>query len=170
MSNKPTVYVETTIPSYLTSDPSRDLIVAANQQITHSWWKTARDRFELVVSEFVLEEISAGNPAIAARRIALVAALPVLRETADVRELQAIYRRRLGLSGRVQRDLPHLAYAVAYNVDLIVSWNCSHIANGLLVRRLAKVNAELGRPTPLVATPQLLLRPEDQPDPFGEEE
>ena len=57
-----TVYLETTIPSYLAGRPSRDLIVAAHQQITHEWWTRAKERFSLYISEAVLEEIRAGYP------------------------------------------------------------------------------------------------------------
>ena len=74
----PTVYLETTIPSYLAAPPSRDLIIAAHQQITHEWWRTARHRFDLYVSESVMDEIRAGDPATAAFRLQIVKGLPVL--------------------------------------------------------------------------------------------
>jgi hypothetical protein len=73
-----TVYLETTIPSYLASQPSRDLITAAHQQITHEWWETAGDRFDLFVSDAVLKEIRKGDPKVAERRLALVAQVEIL--------------------------------------------------------------------------------------------
>lgn len=167
---KPVVYVETTIPSYLTSEPSRDLIVAANQQVTHTWWRTAAERFDLVVSEFVLEEIDAGDVAMATRRRALLDSVLVLRETADVVTLLDVYRPRLGLTGRARGDLPHLAYAVAYNVDCIATWNCKHLSNPLLIHRRTRVNADLGRPTPSILTPQSLLESVEFSDSAAEEE
>ena len=103
----PTVYLETTIPSYLAAFPSRDLIIAAHQQITHDWWRTARKHFELYISEPVLDEIRAGDPNVIMRRMDFVDGLPVLKITDDVRQLVHEYDRRLGLTGRARADLHH---------------------------------------------------------------
>ena len=65
---KPKVYLETTIPSYLTARPSRDLIRAANQLVTREWWDLRRGVFDLYISQIVLEEAAAGDPAAAALR------------------------------------------------------------------------------------------------------
>jgi len=156
MSDKPSllsVYIETTIPSYLTSYPSRDLVVAAQQQLTHDWWNTAHDGYRLVVSEAVLDEIAAGDPVFATRRRDLVADLEVLPFSDDVADLIRTYSRKLGLSGTARADVVHFAFAVAYNIDYLVTWNCAHIANGHVIRRLIKVNGALGRATPLIVTP-----------------
>jgi hypothetical protein len=153
----PTVYVETTIPSYLAAQPSRDLIVAAHQQITHEWWRDARERFELFVSEAVLAEIRAGDPDMVIRRLELVDGLPILELNNDVRTLVRAYDQHLGLRGRARADVPHFAFAVAYRLDYLVTWNCAHIANGEVIRRLLAVNANLNRTTPLIITPEEIL-------------
>jgi hypothetical protein len=114
----PTVYLETTIPSYLAARPSRDLIIAAHQQITHEWWRNAGDRFDLYISEAVLAEIRAGDPDAAARRLAIVDGLPLLALNEDVRTLVHAYNQRLRLGVYARADLPHLAFAVAYAMDL----------------------------------------------------
>jgi hypothetical protein len=156
------VYLETTIASYLTAKASRDLVIAAHQQITQEWWQTARDRFELYVSEAVLGELRAGDPEAIERRLRSIGSLPVLALNADVRALTGHYERTLGLFGRARADVPHFAYAVSYQMDYLVTWNCSHIANGEMIRRLLKVNAELNRLTPLIVTPEEILElPED---------
>jgi len=161
----PSVYLETTIASYLAASPSRDLVMAAHQQITHDWWRTARDRFDLYVSEAVLSEIRRGDADAAARRLELTADLPVLAFSEDVEWLIRAYDRRLGLVGSASADLPHFAYAVSYNMDYLVTWNCAHIANGQVIRRLLAVNGEIDRPTPVIVTPEELLTtyPEDVP-------
>jgi hypothetical protein len=151
-----TVYLETTIPSYLTGRPSRDLVVAAHQQITHDWWIQARSRFDLFLSEGVLEEIRAGDPEVAARRIAVVQGLPVLALNDEVRQLVRVYSTRLGLPPQAGADLVHIAFAVAYNLDYLVTWNCKHIANGQVIYRLIETNRELGKRTPLILTPEEL--------------
>ena len=109
----PTVYLETTIPSYLAARPSRDLIIAAHQQITHEWWHDARDRFDVYISEAVLTEIRAGDPDAAARRLATVDGLSILALNEDVRGLVHAYDQRLRLGARARADLPHVAFAVA---------------------------------------------------------
>ena len=153
----PSVYLETTIASYLAAHPSRDLIIAAHQQITHDWWLSSRDRFDLYISDAMLNEIRGGDPDAAARRLAIVNGLPVLQLNDDVRNLVHEYDRRLGLAGRARADLPHFAFAVAYQMDYLVTWNCRHIANGEMIRRLLDANAALRRPTALVVTPEEIL-------------
>ncbi len=152
-----TVYLETTIPSYLAAKASRDLIVAAHQQITQDWWQTAHGRFELYVSEAVLDEVRAGDPDAIERRLRFIERLPILALNDDVRALTRHYGKTLGLVGKARADIPHLAYAVSYQMDYLVTWNCSHIANGEMIRRLLRANAELKRPTPLIVTPEEVL-------------
>ena len=153
----PTIYLETTIPSYLVARPSRDLIIAAHQQITHDWWRDAREFFDVHISEAVLTEIRAGDPKFAAHRLAIVEGLPILEINDAVRNLVRIYAQRLGLTGRAQTDLPHIAFAVAYAMDYLVTWNCAHIANGAIIRRLVDINSELYLHTPIIVTPAELL-------------
>lgn len=153
----PSVYLETTIPSYLAAHPSRDLIIAAHQQITHDWWRNARKRFDLYISEALLDEIRGGDANAASRRLELVQGLPILELNDDVRRLVHEYDQRLGLGGRARADLPHIAFAVAYEMDYLVTWNCRHIANGEVIRRLLESNSELGLSTPLLVTPEEIL-------------
>ena len=152
-----TVYVETTIPSYLAAKPSRDLIVVAHQQITQDWWQTASDRFELYLSEAVLAEIRVGDPGAVDRRLELIGNLPVLAVNNDVRALTEHYSKTLGLSGKALADIPHLAFAVSYQMDYLVTWNCSHIANGEMIKRLTAVNSGIERPTPVIVTPEEIM-------------
>ena len=151
------VYLETTIPSYLAAHPSRDLVIAAHQQITHDWWRTAPDRFDLYISQAVLDEIEVGDPDAVARRLEIVQGLPILSFSDDVGRLVEAYDDRLGFVGRARADLVHIAFAVAYESDYLVTWNCRHIASGETIRRLARANAELGRFTPVIVTPEELL-------------
>ena len=151
------VYIETSIVSYLTAYPSRDLVIAAHQQISRDWWQSVPGRFELYVSQAVLAEIRSGDLAAVSRRLELVQDLPILGLTDDVRSLAGQYEKRLGLSGKARADIPHFAFAVSYEMDYLVTWNCSHIANGEMIRRLMRVNSELNRNTPLIVTPEEIL-------------
>lgn len=154
----PTVYLETTVPSCLAARPSRDLIIiAAHQQIMHEWWRDACERFDVYISEAVLTEIRAGDPDAAARRLAIVEGLPIVELNNDVRALVHTYDERLGFVGRARADLPHLAFAVAYAMDYLVTWNCTHIANGEVIHRLIDINSEFHRHTPIIVAPEELL-------------
>ena len=158
-----TVYVETTIPSYLAASPSRDLVIAGHQQVTHDWWRTARDRFGLYISEAVLSEIRSGDPEAVRRRLAFVDGLPILELNEDVRALVRAYDEGLGLVGRARADVLHIAFAVAYEMDYLVTWNCAHIANGEVIRRLLELNVAMTRFTPLIVMPEEILeRPEER--------
>ena len=154
-----TIYLETTIPSYLAARPSRDVVVNAHQQITHEWWEFARHRFVIVVSEAVLEEIRAGDAASATRRLELVRDFPILELNDDVRKLAHTYEEILRLPKKARVDLVHIAFAVSYEVDYLLTWNCAHLANGEVIRRLMATNRDLGRPTPLILTPEELSNP-----------
>ena len=65
---KPKAYIETTIVSYLTANVSRDVVIAAHQQITQEWWESAPGRFGLVASQFVVNEASSGDHLAADKR------------------------------------------------------------------------------------------------------
>src|SRR6266496_1795870 len=84
---KPRLYLETTIPSYLTSRPSRDLIIAGHQQITRDWWEKRQREFQIYISQLVLDEASAGDPVAARERLKVLQSLPLLNITAEVGEL-----------------------------------------------------------------------------------
>ena len=155
------LYIETTIPSFLTAHLSRDLVMAAHQQITLTWWRDAVPRHRLVVSEAVLDEIRGGDPEAAARRLKAVEGLDVIGFDSSIRDLNETYGRELGLPARAKTDILHLAYAVSYGVDYLVTWNCAHLANDVVIRRLINVNARLGRTTPFVLTPEAMLESEE---------
>jgi len=157
MRIRPTLYLESTIPSYLAARPSRDIIVAAHQQITHEWWNHARDDFEIYMSQLVFNEISAGDPDAAVRRLAIVEGLPSLASTEEVELLAEHYQRGLRLPPDARLDAGHLAFTVAYGLQYLLTWNCRHLANGRMIPRLREINAALGLETPLIVTPEELL-------------
>jgi len=147
------VYLETTIPSYLAAWTSRDLVMAGQQRTTQEWWATAATRFTLYVSEAVIRELSRGDPAAAARRLDVVKGLPLLDMSPEVEELVDEYKRALEIPPKAHGDLLHIAFAVAYEVDYLLTWNCAHIANSRTMRRLYELNRRLGLYNTVVLTP-----------------
>ena len=150
---KPTVYVETSVISYLTSKPSRDLVVAAHQELTREWWSVARDSYDLAISDVVIEEISRGDKDAVARRLAVVEGLLVLGHDASVGTFALEYQQMLSLPEEAEADLYHIAYAVVFELDYLVTWNCAHIANANSAKRIATRNAERNRFMPMIVTP-----------------
>ena len=161
MKEAPTVYIETTVVSYLTARPGRDLVVAAQQEVTRIWWERALPRFRPYVSPVVLEEVAAGDPEAARRRLAAIASFPVLSVEPGVESLATRYFDAIPLPGRARADALHLALATWHGVDFVVSWNCVHIASGRVRRILAEVNRELGIWMPEICNPSELLEDED---------
>jgi hypothetical protein len=97
----PRVYLETTIPSYLTGWLSRDLIMAAHQQTTREWWETRRQDFEVFVSQFVIDEAGLGDPDAARRRLEMLADLPLLDASEEATKLADALMKRVPLPGTV---------------------------------------------------------------------
>jgi len=154
---KQTLYIETTIVSYLTSRPSRDLVVAAHQQVTREWWQYGLPRFESYVSSVVLNEIKAGDADAAALRMDKVVAFPVLEATSEVEWLAEHYYGNLSIPEKARADCYHLALASWHGMDYLLSWNMAHIVNGVVIRRLQELNALRGIRTPVICTPEELL-------------
>ena len=107
---KPRVYLETTIPSYLTAWPSRDLVRAAHQQITREWWERRRSQFELFISQVVVRECQAGDPTAASERVEIVHDLPLLEQTEAATELAQTLLEQVPLPERaaVDHDAPRI--------------------------------------------------------------
>jgi hypothetical protein len=154
---RPTVYIETTIPSLLTARPSRDVETAAQQIATREWWENRRKDFDLFVSPEVLSEAAQGDVEAARMRLESLADLPVLAVTDEVEELT---RRILDtglIPSRATRDAAHIAFASVHGMDFLLTWNCRHIHNALISRRLSGVCTALGFALPVLCTPRELM-------------
>ena len=154
---KPSVYLETSIIGYLTSRPSRDIIVAAQQQLTQEWWESRRADFELYLSPLVLQEIGTGNATEATGRLQAVAGLPLL----DPEERVAALARSLVEGGplptKAAADAVHMAVAAVYQIDYLLTWNCKHIANAAMRSHVEAICEAAGYRTPIMCTPQELM-------------
>jgi hypothetical protein len=153
----PELYLETTIISYLGSKISRDVVILAHQEITLHWWENDRNNFNLYTSEIVFAEAERGDKSASGKRIALLAKIPVLAYTPDVESLAKRYFTELSFPDKALADSFHLAFAVHYQMDYLLTWNCRHLANEVLQRRLVKLNEALQLTTPLIVTPEELI-------------
>jgi hypothetical protein len=126
------IYIETTIPSYLTARPSRDIVQAARQQLTREWWEVERRNYDLCISQIVLDEAAAGDAEAAQRRMVVIDALPLLDLTFEVDALAGTIMQSGLLPASASRDAVHIAVATVHQVHFLLTWNCRHIANARL--------------------------------------
>jgi hypothetical protein len=152
------VYLETTIPSYLTAWRSPELVMAARQQITREWWDTRRHDFELFISQLVIDEGSAGDPEAAARRLEALKGIPLLEEPDDTNALTDMLIRDLALPDKAAADATHISLCVVNGIDFLVTWNCTHIANAQYRSVIETACESLGYNSPVICTPEELLR------------
>ena len=158
---KSRLYLETTIPSYLTARPSRDLIVAAHQQITREWWDNRLASFEIYISQFVLEEAGKGDPEAALLRLRILDSIPLLEITEDVVFLSSELVRTGTIPKKAMWDAFHIATSAVHAIEYLMTWNCTHIANATILRKIQKVCEQCGFFCPVICTPEELL--EDSP-------
>ncbi len=151
------VYLETTIPSYLTAWPSRDLIVAGHQQLTKEWWRTRRSEFELFISQFVVDEASAGDAVAAKERMAILDPLPLLDISEAVLELASAILQSGVIPAKAARDAAHIAVSAVHGIDFLLTWNCAHIANAQIIKQVQAICAQHGFPGPVICTPEELM-------------
>ncbi len=152
------IYIESTIPSYVAARPARDLLQAARQQMTKDWWELKRHNHELFTGQLVLDEIAFGEPEMARQRLELVADLTLLQSTEEVRELtRSIMDSRL-LPAKAEGDAAHIALATFHEMDILLTWNCRHIANAFILGRLRRLMEAAGYSIPTICTPEELLQ------------
>jgi hypothetical protein len=154
---KPRAYLETTVVSYLTAWPSRDVVIAGHQQVTRDWWRTSTNRFDVLASELVVEEASDGDEAAARGRLDVLNSLRLLEASTDALALAG----RLIESGVIPQeaadDALHLAIAAVNGIEYLVTWNCRHLANAT---RRAEIEAAIraaGYEPPIICTPEELM-------------
>ena len=154
---KERVYIETTFVSYLTARPSRDLIVAGHQQITHDWWDARRGDYELCVSQLVLQEAGDGDPQAARERLDVLATMTVLEIKEEAVELAEELVRAGALPPKAGNDALHIAIAAIHRVPYLLTWNCRHMANATMRAQIESVCARKGFKAPIICTPEEMM-------------
>lgn len=154
---KPAVYVETSVISYLSARPSRDLIVAANQQVTQDWWKDKRPDFDLYISQLVLQEASVGDPEAVTRRQNALEDVQLLTLTDEAAALAQQLVEREVIPRQSIEDALHIAIAAVNGMDYLVTWNFKHIANASMRSNIELVCREAGYEPPVICSPFELM-------------
>jgi hypothetical protein len=158
---KPTVYIETTIIGYLAMRVSGVLRIAANQQTTREWWDNHRQRFDLLISRFVVDECSGGDPVAAQERLAYVQGVPLLEIPNEVNALADALLSGVPLPEKSAIDALHISVAAVNGVEYLLTWNCKHIANPSMRAQIERICRDRGFEPPVICTPQELLEIDD---------
>ncbi len=156
----PTVYIETSVISYLTARPSSSLLGAAHQLITHQWWEH-RNLYRCFISDVVIRECRAGDPDAASRRLASIKEFPSLTLSDQAIQISEEFLARHLMPANATEDALHIAIAAVYNIDFLLTWNYKHIANPIIQKRIFTYLHNLELLPPLICTPEELLGGED---------
>jgi hypothetical protein len=156
------IYIETTIPSYLAAEPSLRKLVAMHQQLTRRWWDEKRHECELFTSSVVLDEAADGDEATAERRLRFLDGIPLLDLNEEAEALGEALLKTGAVPAIADRDALHIAIACVHEIDCVLTWNCKHIANPHQQRKLLKEVQKLGYELPALTTPEQLLLTENE--------
>jgi len=154
------VYIETSVPSYLTSKPSRDVQATAWQQTTIQWWEQEKAKYKLFTSELVLAEAEAGDPNAAQRRMDALSDIPELGISDEAKDLAAQLVANGGIPAHAKADALHVATATVHGINYFLTWNCRHINNAAMKPIIRSICAVAGYTCPEICTPLELLSEE----------
>ncbi|MCO6456348.1 MAG: type II toxin-antitoxin system VapC family toxin [Pirellulaceae bacterium] len=152
-----TLYIETSIVSYLRQEPSTQVVSAARQLLTHQWWNDERANYELVVSQYVIDETSEGDPTLAVERLESLDGIPLLPNAPEIPQIANEIMSLGVLPPKAQIDALHIASVAHHRIQYLLTWNCKHIANAKILPRIHDVLTNLGIPIPIICTPEEML-------------
>lgn len=150
-----TLYIETTIIGYLTARSRDTVIFQARQELTREWWNRRRNRYDLVTSQLVVDEVSAGDPTAAAERLRYLDQIPLLDVSEPEISLLAdeLVQEHL-LPKKARSDAEHVAIAAIHGIEYLLTWNCKHIANAVTLPAIYQFLRDHGHIPPLIVTPE----------------
>lgn len=154
---KPRLYIETTIPSYLTARPHPLIRIAADQQTTREWWDTRRKNYDLFVSGIVLRECANGDAVFAAKRSFELAGIPQIADVPESDALAEYLLKKDIVPAKAAGDAVHIALAAVHGMEYLLTWNCTHIHNLQIERRIEAACQKFGFTCPLICTPAELM-------------
>lgn len=152
-----TVYIETSVVSYLTARATHNLLAAAWQTATAEWWDIHKKRFELRTSALTIEEAGRGNQEAAARRLEALEGITILPLTEAVVSLSNVLMNGGTLPASAQSDAIHISIAAVHGIDYLLTWNFRHIANAETRPLIRKVCEQQGYICPEICTPSELM-------------
>jgi len=151
------VYVETTIVSYFTARPSRDVIVAARQEATRELWPRLLSEYDSFISVLVCEEASRGDEDQALLRLQAINAFQVLDTDKAANKLALKIIEDRGIPEEYPEDALHIAVAAVNGIDALVTWNFAHLNNPFTRMMVRQIVENAGYQCPEICSPDELL-------------
>ena len=151
------IYIETSVVSYLTARESNDAVRSACQQITKLWWNNDRLNSVSYISPYVIQEASAGDSQAASARLNALRPIPVLPISSEIPELAEFLLLGGGLPPKAKLDALHIACATYHELDILLTWNCTHIANPSKLPVMRGLCSARGYKLPELVTPFELM-------------
>ncbi len=153
----PRIYIETSIVSYLRLRPSPQVVAAARQVLTRRWWDDERASYDLVTSQYVIDEVAYGDPHLAQERLDALDGIPLLQLGPEIDAVATEIMSRAILPPKAQVDALHIATAAHHRIDYLLTWNCTHIANARILPRIQRALVELNCFVPMICTPEEMV-------------
>lgn len=157
---KQTVYIETSVVSYLTSRPSKDIVIAGHQAATRDFWDQL-GKHDVFVSQLVLDEASQGDEDAASARMKVLDGVKVLEIDDDCRTLAKQLLKDRAIPSQYPEDALHIAVAAVHEVDTIATWNFKHINNPLTRQKIRRSVEKHGYTCPEICSPDEFLGEEN---------
>ena len=151
------VYIESSVISYLTARPSRDLVIAGHQAVTAEWWNERRLRYDVYISPLVVEEVSAGDASAAEERLRVIADIPSVTIAAEAESLASALLISNAVPANSARDALHVAIAATQGIDYLITWNFRHINNASTRTMVINVVSDFGLVCPVLCSPEELM-------------
>ena len=155
------VYIESSVISYLTARPSRDLVTAGHQAVTAEWWSEHRLQYDVYVSPLVVEEISAGDASAAEQRLRAIADIPSVTIATEAESLASALLSSNAVPANSVRDALHIAVAAIHGIDYLITWNFRHINNASTRNMVVHVVSNSGLICPVLCSPEELMGEDD---------
>lgn len=134
--------------------PTAAATTVSQQIATRLWWDDDRVRYSLVTSQYVYDESKAGDRVLASERLRHLSGIPLLPLAPLIDELAAEILARAILPASAALDALHIACAAVHRIDFLLTWNCKHIANPVILPRVYRVIDDFALPFPVICTPQ----------------
>ncbi|CAN2049703.1 PIN domain-containing protein [Candidatus Magnetomoraceae bacterium gMMP-1] len=154
---KAKVYIETSIVSYYTARPNRDLIIAARQNITHEVWPVLQENFDIYISALVIQEASRGDKEAAKKRLHALFHIPILEITQKVQDIAQVLMKENAVPIDFEEDALHIAVASVNGMDFLLTWNFSHINNAFKKSKIIRTLEKQGFIAPEICSPDEFL-------------
>jgi predicted nucleic acid-binding protein len=158
---KKRIYIETTVVSYLTAKPSRDIMIAGHQEATRELWVKLLSGYEAYISALVFQEAGRGDPVQAQARLSAIAKLPMLDINDEAQSLAEKIITQKGIPAEYPEDALHIAIAAVNGIEVIITWNFAHLNNPFTRKKVRKIVDAEGYSCPEVCSPEELLEVEE---------